>query len=155
MDTMELTVVALIALVALVLVAGTVLLTRGRAESERLAAAVARTQLEEARRQIGALTEERDRAVARRDAALDAAHAAGRELELMAQRLKDGEARAADMERLKTEGLQQMKAAALETTQLLSSKLLEDHKRESEAAKKDGEALVKQATAELFQRFES
>ena len=72
----------------------------------------------------------------------------------MRQRLADNEARMADFERVKAEGLQAMQAAALQTTQMLSSKLLEDHKRENAEAKQQGEALVKQTTEQLFQRFE-
>lgn len=177
---MELLVVALAALLVLAVVCGAVLLTRGRADRERLGAqaaeiaqergraeaaqheaaqslaaqAAAETRLAEAQRLIATLQEERHEAVARRDAALAAESETARMLAVMRERLADGEARIADFERVKEEGLKAMQAAALQTTQLLSSKLLEDHKRENAEAKKQGEELVRQTTEQLFQRFE-
>src|SRR5262249_24397099 len=105
-------------------------------------------------RRIVTLGDERDAAAARRDAALAAESEAARQLAVMRQRLADGEARIADFERVKEEGLRARQAAALQTTQLVSSKLLEDHKRENAEAKQQSEALVRATTAELFQRFE-
>jgi len=57
--------------------------------------------------------------------------AAERELAVARQRLADGETRLADFERLRSESLQAAQAAVLATAQQLSSKLLEDHKREN------------------------
>src|SRR5215469_3822527 len=177
---MDILALALAALLVLALIAAAMLWTRGRGDRERLAAlagelaqerahaavaqtaladalaarAAAETRLAEAQRLIVSLTAERDAAAGRREAALAEAGAAAQELAVMRQRLADNEARMADFERVKAEGLQAMQAAALQTTQMLSSKLLEDHKRENEAAKKVGEALVKATTEQLFQRFE-
>jgi DNA recombination protein RmuC len=171
---------SLAALLAIAVVFCAVLLTRRRADRDGLAAqageiereraraesaqqeaaqglaakASAETRLAEAQRLAALIQAERDDAVARRDAALAAEREAASMLAVMRQRLIDGEARIADFERLKEQTLKEMQAAALEATQLLSSKLLEDHKRENAEAKQQGEELVKQTTEQLFQRFE-
>ena len=170
---------ALAALLAIAVVFGAVLLTRRRADRDSLAAqaaeiarereraeavlheasqgiaatAAAETRLAEAQRLIALIQAERDDAVARRDSALAAEREAASALAVMRQRLVDGDARIADFEQLKEQTLKEMQAAALEATQLLSSKLLEDHKRENAEAKQQGEALVKETTEQLFQRF--
>ena len=60
----------------------------------------------------------------------------------------------ADWERTKQETIIAAKAAALASTAEMSSKLLADHKREAEAARKEASEHVKQTTETLFQRFE-
>src|SRR5437879_3894860 len=107
----------------------------------------AETRLADLQRQLAAVTAERNDAAAAREAALAAESTALREVAVMRQRL-------GDFERLKDESLKSAQAAVLETAQVLSSKLLEDHKRESAEAKKSGEELVRQTTEQLFQRFE-
>jgi len=64
-------------------------------------------------------------------------------------RLAEAERRMADFERLKPELVQAATAAALVTGQELSSKLLEDHKRENAEARKEAEARVKEHSASL------
>jgi DNA recombination protein RmuC len=64
-------------------------------------------------------------------------------------RLAEAEKRVGDFERLKPELVQAATAAALATGQALSSKLLEDHKRENEEARKDAEKRVKEHSATL------
>jgi DNA recombination protein RmuC len=64
-------------------------------------------------------------------------------------RLAESERRMADFERLKPEIVQAATAAALATGHELSSKLLADHKRENEEARKDAEARVKEHSATL------
>jgi DNA recombination protein RmuC len=170
---MDFTMVTLAALLALAVVALAVLLTRSRGERERLASqareieaargaaeaarneatqrladkVAAESRLAELQRLLAALTAERNDAIAARDAALAAEGAAAREVAVMRQQL-------GDFERLKVESLKSNQAAVLETAQLVSSKLLADHKRENEEAKKTGEALVRQTTEQLYQRFE-
>src|SRR5260221_5070160 len=107
----------------------------------------AETRLADLQRQLAVLTAERNDAFAARDAALAGESTALRELAVMRQQL-------GDFERLKEESLKSNQAAVLETAQQVSSKLLEDHKRESAEAKKSGEELVRQTTEQLFQRFE-
>ncbi|MGH7033982.1 MAG: DNA recombination protein RmuC [Stellaceae bacterium] len=64
-------------------------------------------------------------------------------------RLAEAERRMADFERLKPEIVQAATAAALATGRELSSKLLEDHKRENAEARKEAEARVKEHSASL------
>jgi DNA recombination protein RmuC len=158
---------------ALAVVALAVAVTRSRGERERLAVQAraideertrtdtarneatqrladkiaAESRLAELQRQLVALTAERDAAAGARDAALAAEAGAAREVAVTRQRL-------GDFERLKEESLKSAQAAVLETAQLVSSKLLADHKRENEEAKKSGEELVRQTTEQLYQRFE-
>jgi DNA recombination protein RmuC len=70
------------------------------------------------------------------------------------QRIADAERRTADFERLRQESLDAAKAAVLETAQALSSKLLDDHKRESAEAKKESEERVRQASEHLVKQVE-
>lgn len=86
--------------------------------------------------------------------ALAARLAAERELAAARQQLLDGERRVADFERLKEESLQAAQAAVLATAQQLSSKLLEDHKRENAESKKDAEERVRQASEHLVKQVD-
>src|SRR3984893_3109730 len=78
--------------------------------------------------------------------------AAERDLAAVRQQLLAGERRLADFELLKQESLQATKAALLETGQQLSSKLLDDNKRESAEAKKEAEERARQAGADLVKQ---
>lgn len=80
--------------------------------------------------------------------------AAERELAVARHRLADGENRLADFERLRAESLQAAQAAVLATAQQLSSKLLEDHKRENVEAKKEAEERVRQASEHLVRQVD-
>jgi DNA recombination protein RmuC len=80
--------------------------------------------------------------------------AAERELALARQRLADGENRLGDFERLRAESLQAAQAAVLATAQQLSSKLLEDHKRENAEAKREAEERVRQASEHLVRQVD-
>ena len=80
--------------------------------------------------------------------------AAERELAVTRQRLADGENRLGDFERLRAESLQAAQAAVLATAQQLSSKLLEDHKRENAEAKKDAEERVRHASEHLVRQVD-
>jgi DNA recombination protein RmuC len=177
---MEPTIILLAALLLVTVLGLAVLLTRARGERERatglaaelavaraeaaagqersqgeLAARVAaETALAVAERRALDLAGERDAAIAARDGALAGEAASRQAVAVMEQRLSDSELRLADFERLKEESLKTMQAAALQTSQALSSKLLEDHKRENEAAKQEGEARVREASAQLLKRFE-
>ena len=78
---------------------------------------------------------------------------AERDLATARQQVLDRERRLADFELLKHEHLVATKAALLETGQQLSSKLLDDHKRESAEAKKESEERVRQASADLVKHM--
>lgn len=128
-------------LLVLALLALAVVVARAREGSRRLAA---ETRLDEAERRLAALSQERDAAVAAR-------LAAERETAAARQQLVDGDRRQADFERLRQESLQAAQAAVLATAQQLSSKLLDDHKRETAEVKKEAEERVR-ATAEQLVR---
>ncbi len=106
----------------------------------------AEARFEEARRSLQALAAERDRAQAERLAAVG-------ELAAARQQLSDGELRIKDFERLKEESLLAAKAAMLSTAQELSTKLIEDHRRENAESKKEGEERVRLTTEQLMTRM--
>jgi DNA recombination protein RmuC len=77
-----------------------------------------------------------------------------RDLAAARQQLAEGERRFGDFERLKAESLQAAQAAVLSAAQQVSSKLLDDHKRETSAAKDDAEARVRQASEQLVKQVD-
>ena len=72
---------------------------------------------------------------------------------LALQRVETMERQMADWEKTKAETIEAAKAAALASTREMSSKLLEDHKRESESANKVAEERVKKTTEDLQKHF--
>ena len=79
---------------------------------------------------------------------------AEREAATLRQQLVDGERRIGDFERLRAESLQAAQAAVLATAQQLSSKLIEDHRRENAEAKQDAEERVRRASADLVKQMD-
>jgi DNA recombination protein RmuC len=71
------------------------------------------------------------------------------------ERLQDQEKRLEDWERLKQESLHITKASVLEAGHAISNKLIEDHKRETEAARKEMETRIQQTTHTLSQHFQT
>jgi DNA recombination protein RmuC len=141
---MSIAIVALGLLLAVAALALAVALTRLREGGRRLQA---ETRLAEAERAMAALTAERDAAQAAR-------FAGERELAAARQQLADDAARRGDFDRLREESLQAAQAAVLATAQQLSSKLLEDHKRENVEAKKEAEERVRQASEHLVKQVD-
>jgi len=90
-----------------------------------------------------------------RDSAIRAQHAAERELDVAREKLSEAENRRGDFETLRRESLQAAQAAMHKTALDLSSKLLDDHKRESAEATKEAEARVTQASEQFVKQFES
>lgn len=74
-----------------------------------------------------------------------------RDLAVAREQLTQAERRATDYERLKQEMLDATKAAVLEPAQSLSSKLLDDYKRENAEAKKESEARLKELAQPLVE----
>jgi DNA recombination protein RmuC len=70
-------------------------------------------------------------------------------------RLAEAERRMAEFERLKPDLIQAATAAALATGQELSSKLLEDHKRETEAARQQTEARAREHSESLVKQVDT
>src|SRR5260221_6021273 len=141
MDWVGFGVAGLLAIAAAVIA---VLLTRARVIRQVVAI---ETRLAEAQRLVSSLTVERD-------AARFAEQRAAGEVAAARQELKGNAERLADFERQKEEFLTLSKAAVLTVGQELSSKLLEDHKRENEAAKKEGEDQVKKAAETLVKQLD-
>jgi DNA recombination protein RmuC len=134
---------------------------RARAEAAQGAAAqglaekaAAEARLGEAKRTLETLAAERAAAVAARDAAIAERAEAARREAVAAEAYRGVEAQLRDFEKVKSDFLNITQATTLDVAQKLSSKLIEDHKRESEAAKADGEARVKQSTEQLTSRVE-
>ncbi len=105
-----------------------------------------------------ALLAEARRSQAAAEAAYAEAQAARAEAErdaaLARQQVDSTKAQMRDWQATKAESMEAAKAAALKTVTVMSSKLLEDHKRESDRAKQAAEARVKETTEALAKRFE-
>ncbi|HLI22618.1 MAG TPA: DNA recombination protein RmuC, partial [Stellaceae bacterium] len=120
-------------------------LVKSRETQRRVAA---ETRLAEAEKRIAELT------VAGEDAAR-ARSAAETELAAARQRVADSEQRILEFERLKEESLQAARAAVLTTAQEVSSKLLEDHKRENAEAKEEAEKRVAAYSETVLKQVET
>ena len=105
-------------------------------------------QLEEAHAQARHLEEARD-ALRSRNAELETA------LALSRQEVTEATKRLADWEEFKKQAQATAQAATIEAANKLSSKLLEDHKRENEAAKKESEKRVAETTKNLTEQLSS
>ncbi len=116
--------------------------------------AEAETRLEEARGWITALERRLQDALRVRDDALERLRVAESEAALRAQEVAQIKKRMEDWEKTKAESLQAAKAAVLATASELSSKLLEDHKRESGEAKKETEERVRKTTEALLSQVQ-
>jgi DNA recombination protein RmuC len=125
-----------------------------QAAEERLRARTeAETRLSAVQQNLDTATHQRDAAFADRTREAEAREAAEKRALLAEQARAEMEARIADWEKTKEQHLEAAKAAMLATSQQVSSKLLEDHKREAEAQKKDSEERVKKTTEELQANF--
>jgi DNA recombination protein RmuC len=109
----------------------------------------AETRLQSVQENLAAVMAEREAALKARDEALRAQQQSETRAALAEQARLEAERRMADWEGAKAQALEAAKAAMLTTTQAVSSKLLEDHKREAEAQKKESAELVKKTTEEL------
>ncbi|HTH98603.1 MAG TPA: DNA recombination protein RmuC [Stellaceae bacterium] len=144
---------ALVAVVAVVLglVAGLLLgrmVMGARVEGARQAA---EARLDEAQAGHMTMTRERDQAYAKRDEVLAAANALEMELRLAHRDLAQMRERMTDWEETKAKFMEATQAGVLATAQTLSSKLIEDHKRESLAAKEAAEKQLQTTSEQLRQ----
>jgi len=140
---------------AVVLIAATIafvaVLAEVRVERVR---AKAQDVLIEADRVIAVLTSERDVALAARDEARLFQTQAEREAIRADREAALAQQRVSEFGKIREEMLVSAKAAVLGAAQELSSKLLDDHKRENEAAKQAGEDRVRQASEHLMKQLE-
>jgi DNA recombination protein RmuC len=109
----------------------------------------AETRLASVAGTIAALEAERDRGVQVLEAERRAREASDQRAALAEQARAQMEQKMSDWETVRAQTLDATKAALLETSTTLSSKLLADHKAEAEAAKKQSEELVKNTTDSL------
>jgi len=119
--------------------------------SEQKSIAIAEKQ--EADKKLMSMKQERDDFLKQKEIALHAQYEAEKKLQLMEQKISESEKRMQDWERQRSESLQAAKASILEAGSQLSSKLLEDHKRETESAKKETEEKVKQTSEALLEKM--
>lgn len=113
----------------------------------------ARTRLEDVEQQLAIAYAERNQAFIERDKANADRSNAEQNAALAIQRIEDMQARMNDWEKVRVESMNAAKAATLASARELSSKLLEDHKRENEATKKQSEEAVRKTTETLFGQF--
>ena len=106
------------------------------------------TRLQEIRRQFEQAAAECDRLREVEKELVTKVEVQKKEIELQNVKLKD-------WEEAQKKFMDSANAALAESATKLSSKLLEDHKREATAAKEDSEKRVKKATEELFKQFET
>lgn len=78
-----------------------------------------------------------------------------KELELNQVKFSNMQNHFAEWEKLKEESIVNARAAIFSVGNQLSSKLLEDHKREAEEAKKASEKIVKENTEQLYSQFQN
>jgi DNA recombination protein RmuC len=123
------------------------------AEERLRARTEAETRLTAVQENLTTVSRQRDAAFADFTQEAKAREAAEKRAALAEQARAETEARMADWEAVKVQALEAAKAAMLATTQQVSSKLLEDHKREAEAQKKDSEERVKKTTEALQANF--
>lgn len=165
---MEFLTLGALILAAVAIAAGVLVATRRGArpddaalkESERLRAeaadarARAETRLETTQQRIAELEREVAEARLRRDEAAEKAREAGERAARMHQELEGMQKRISDWETAKKESIEAAKAAALASTRELSAALIESHKRENEASRKEGEERVQKVTEGLQQHFQ-
>jgi DNA recombination protein RmuC len=137
--------IMLFGLLSLAVLAGAVLFVRNREAQRRVAA---ETRLGEVEKRVTELTQERDSTAAAR-------LRAETELAATRQQLAESRSRMAEFERVQQEMLTSAKAALLEGGSQLSSKLLEDHKRENAESKEAAEKRVQAASETFLKQFET
>ncbi len=135
----------LILALALAVAGAAVLFIRGRETQRRL---IAETKLSAAERRVAELLEERETAISARISAQT-------EIAATRQQLAAAEERMAEAERVQQEMLISAKAALLEGGTQLSSKLLEDHKRENAESREAAQKHLAGASETFLKQVES
>ena len=111
-------------------------------------------RLEEAEKARDGALKERETAREEAKRAAEALVQSEKQAAMLRQEMAGLQKRMDDWEETKRESLQATKAAVLATANEVSSKLLEDHKREAEAAKKDSREQVEKTTAGLLKQVD-
>lgn len=116
---------------------------------------IAQTQRQEAERKLQAALAERDAFLRQKDEAQAQRAQAEQRLALMQQHVQDVEKRMQDWELQRAEFQKATTASVMEVGNKVSSKLLEDHKRETEAARKDAEETAKKNAQGLLEQMQT
>lgn len=116
---------------------------------------IAVTQRRELERKLEGVVGERDGFLREKEDAVASRQEAIKQVELMQQKMGDMQLRMKDWESQREEALKAAKASILEAGGQMSNKLLEDHKRESETAKKEAEEVAKKTTESLLQQVKT
>jgi DNA recombination protein RmuC len=114
---------------------------------------IAVTERLESEKKLQALQAEREHTRSEKEQAVAARMEAQKQLELGQQKMEEMHKRMGDWELQRAESLKAATASIFEVGGKLSSKLLEDHKREADAAKKEAEAAVKKTSDGLMEQF--
>jgi len=112
----------------------------------------AQTIMNSLQKQLNEANERASIALEEKDKAIELKNQFQRKEELAMQRVSLNEEEMRNWEKIKLEHNKSLKASTLEVATEISSKLLDDHKRESENAKKESEKIVKQTTESLLQQ---
>jgi DNA recombination protein RmuC len=120
--------------------------------ADRSRAIAERDELE---KQLEVMRRERDIAAKSKERAEFLKSEAERKVQLTEQKITDMNERMKDWEKQKEESVQAARAAILKAGGEMSSKLLEDHKREMESAKTQTEERVRHTTQQLMQQFDA
>jgi DNA recombination protein RmuC len=115
----------------------------------------AETKLSSLNEQIRNLQQDLKKAIDEKENLIEEKNEYRRKEELAQQRLQAIEAEMQNWQKTKEEQEKAVTASILEAGSKLSSKLLDDHKRESETAKKESEKLVKETTENLMNQHKS
>ncbi len=115
----------------------------------------AMAEKDELTKQLETLRRERDIATKSKERAEFLKSEAERKIMLAEQKVGDMQERMQDWSQQKEESVQAARAAILKAGGEMSSKLLEDHKRELLEAKKDSEERVRRTTEQLMQQFDT
>lgn len=109
---------------------------------------------DETLKQLETIRRERDIAVKSKERAEFLTSEAERKAQMAEQKIADMNQRMNDWETQRTESIDAARAAILKAGGEMSSKLLEDHKREVEYAKKQTEEKFKKTTEQLMEQFD-
>lgn len=109
---------------------------------------------DETLKQLDAMRRDRDIAVKSKERADFLAGEAERRAQLAQQELSGFKERMKDWEHQKEHSVEAARAAIMKAGGDMSSKLLEDHKRETEHTHRQGEERVRKTTEQLLQKFE-
>lgn len=114
----------------------------------------AETKYDSLLEQVSKLEKERLDLMQAKEQANDARHEAEKRERGIVQQLVDKEKEMENWEKTKQQHMEAARASVLKASSEISSKLLDDHKREAEVAKKESEKQVKETTEKLHAQFD-